>query len=52
MSKIKLTKVLKEGIEESKDKIKKDQLFKTHLKKFDKKFEELKVKLKEGGFNV
>lgn len=52
MAKIELTKILKEDLEESKDRIKKDQLFQTHLKKFDQKFEELKVKLREGGFNV
>lgn len=52
MSKIKLKKVLKEGLEESVKEIKRDQLFKKHLQRFDKKFEELKTRLKEGGFNV
>lgn len=52
MAKIKLTKVLKEILKESREEVKKDQLFQTRLKKFDQKFEELKVKLREGGFNV
>ena len=52
MAKIKLTKVLKEILKESREEVKKDQLFQTRLKKFDQKFEELKVKLREVGFNV
>ena len=52
MSKNKFTNSLKNGFEESKEKNKNARLFETHLKKFDKEFKELKIKLRKGGFNV
>lgn len=52
MSKNNFANVLKGSLEESKEKNKNAQLFETHLKKFDKEFKELKIKLRKGGFNV